>query len=252
MGFLALFHEQKQAAGIPAHRSPSAAEQPIAPETEASSTALSAAPDEASQDSVAAIESTAPNSIGDGDSIAMKREEFLRELRNLASRDLDGALASIANLADEELHTEALEFICYGVAESNPAKAVSLAISSGLQDQASPVLPNLVQQWAAADLPSALTWAMKQPESEQRDECMARVALAYSRRMPADAARLVVDEIPAGQTQTESAIMVLHQWAKQDLPAAAAWVAMFPDGPLRTRAATELEGIARERKELTR
>jgi hypothetical protein len=252
IGFCALLHEQKRMEGIAAHRSPPGTEQPNAPETEPSSTALSPALDVSRQDSVAEIESVAPSQTVEGDTVAMGREEFLRELRKWASRDVDGALASVVNLADEELRGEALEFICYGVAESNPAKAVNLAVSSGLQDRPGAAVQNLVQQWAAADLPSALAWTMKQPDGEQRDECMARVALAYSRRMPADAARLVVDQIPPGPAQTESAIMVLHQWAKQDLPAAAAWVAMFPDGPLRTRAVAELEGISRERKELRR
>jgi hypothetical protein len=243
VGFCVLLHGQKRAAGIAAHHAHGA---------EPSSTALSPALDVSRQDADAEIENVAPSQTDEDDSVVMGREEFLRELRKWARRDVDGALASVANLADEELRGEALEFICYGVAESNPAKAVNLAVSSGLQDRPGAVVQNLVQQWAVADLPSALAWTTKQPNGEQRDEYMARVALEYSRRMPADAARLVVDQIPPGPAQTESAMTVLHQWAIQDLPAAAAWVAKFPDGPLRTRAVAELEGIARAQKELRR
>lgn len=36
---------------------------------------------------------------------------------------------------------------------------------------------------------------------------------------------------------------VLQQWAIRDPAAARAWVARFPEGPLRTRAEEELAGI---------
>jgi hypothetical protein len=155
------------------------------------------------------------------------------------------------NVADEDFRAEALEAICYGLAESDPASAVNLAASFGQTDRSGVVLENLVQQWAMADAPSALAWATKLG-GEQRDECMARVALAYSKYAPADAARLVVEQISPGAVQTESAIMVLHQWANQNLTAAASWVSMFPEGPLRARAVAELEGISRERAKLMR
>jgi hypothetical protein len=200
------------------------------------------------------IESAAQrkNDHAESDPSALPREERMRELREWAGRDIDAALAWMANLADQDLRGEALESICYGLAESNPARAVKLAASFRLQDRPGAVLANLVQQWAVADPASALAWATTQPEGEQRDECMARVALAYSRSLPVDAARLVVEQIPAGATQTESVMMVLHQWANQDLAAAASWVDAFPDGPLRVRAVSELEGISKEHDELMR
>ena len=57
------------------------------------------------------------------------------------------------------------------------------------------------------------------------------------------AARLVVEQIPAGPKQTEAVISVVHQWALQDLAGALAWVNRFPGGILKERAAHELAGV---------
>jgi len=57
--------------------------------------------------------------------------------------------------------------------------------------------------------------------------------------------RFVVKQIPPGLTQTEAAIMVVHQWALRDPAGAASWVESFPEGPIRDRAVNELKGLAR-------
>jgi hypothetical protein len=252
-GCYLLLHNKQSATETGLHRGAPNSEQRPGPEG-GHSAALFPARDFSRENPNTENESAASSQNDDAETGpgVMSREELLRELRKWAARDIDAALAWMANLADQDLREGALESICYGLAESNPARAVKLATSFRLQDRPRAVLENLVQQWAVADVPSALAWATNQPAGEQRDECMARVALVYSRSVPADAARLVVEQIPPGAVQTESAMMVLHQWATQDLAAAASWVDAFPDGPLRVRAVAELEGISKERDELMR
>lgn len=104
-------------------------------------------------------------------------------------------------------------------------------------------LENFIQLWAMADVRTACEWVHQLPASPVRDALMVRVAFSGSRIDPAEAACLVVEEIPPGAVQEEAAVMVLHQWALQDAPAAAAWVGLFPDDAFRERLLDELRGI---------
>jgi len=111
------------------------------------------------------------------------------------------------------------------------------------------VMENLVQNWATKDIASAINWVGQQPAGGQREQYVGRIAFALSQTSPAEAARFIVQQIPAA-AQEEPAIMVLHRWANQDFKAASAWVAAFPAGPLRERAIKELEGIQEYRAQL--
>ncbi|HSI65272.1 MAG TPA: hypothetical protein VLE43_19250 [Candidatus Saccharimonadia bacterium] len=104
-------------------------------------------------------------------------------------------------------------------------------------------LGNFVQRWASVDLRSAYEWVHQIPAGQVRNALMVRVAFVGSQIAPAEAASLVVEELPPGVTQEEAAMMVLHQWALQDPDSAAAWVNLFPDDAFRHRALSELQGV---------
>jgi hypothetical protein len=114
----------------------------------------------------------------------------------------------------------------------------------GLDKRPGTVLENLVSQWADADFANARDWVHQQPAGPGKDQMLVRVAFTQSRGAPAEAARLIEDQIPPGPTREEAVMMVLHQWANQDLLAAATWAAGFPSGSLRERAIVELENVA--------
>lgn len=192
---------------------------------------------------------TAPGQ-GEKTSRPADKYEVLRELRDWAAKDPAAALAGVMKLPAGAERNEALGAVCSGLAESDPASAVKLAHSLGLDTQPGAVMANLVQQWASADVASALDWADQQPAGAGRDELTTRVAFVLSQTDPADAATLVTKQISSGAGQDDALIMVLHQWAEQDLSGATAWMANLPDTPLRERALQELEGIAQYRKEL--
>jgi hypothetical protein len=192
---------------------------------------------------------TAPaetNVAADGGKEIAEQEKYrlLRELRELAAKDPEGALAAAMKLPVGDERNEALEAVCFGIAETDPADAVKMAKSLNLDAQPGAIMENLVQQWAVTDLSSAQAWANNQPAGEQRDGLTMRIAYIMSQTDPASAANLVVSQITPGSTQDEAVMTVLNQWANQDLNAATTWVKGFSVGPLQERAINELEGIA--------
>ncbi len=102
------------------------------------------------------------------------------------------------------------------------------------------LLDNLAQQWAIQDVQAASTWALTKPPGEQRDRLLQRIAFVESRTNPEQAARLTVEQMSPGPTQSEAAISVLYQWARSDSGAALAWAESFPAGDLRDRAIKEV------------
>jgi hypothetical protein len=110
------------------------------------------------------------------------------------------------------------------------------------KSQASAV-ETLTQKWAAKNLSAALEWVEQVPEGGMRDSLLLRIALVQAETAPAEAACLVVGQIPPGPRQTEAVISIVHRWGLQGFDGAVAWVNRFPDGELKTRAQRELDGI---------
>lgn len=173
------------------------------------------------------------------------REEALRRVsQGWASNDPDMAETWAAGLPDAMERQSVLADVCTRVANANAdaAKAIGIAEKHGLDT--AEVMDNLAHQWAAQDFPAAAAWIKERPAGERREQMIMRLALVRSATEPAEAARLVVDEIPEGQVQTEAVISVIYQWALRDMAGARGWVALFPESALRTRAENELSNIA--------
>jgi hypothetical protein len=148
----------------------------------------------------------------------------LWDWRALAATNLELALKEAMELPDNNKRTQILAAICYGVGQNNPADAIQLAQTLHLDQQPGATLENLVQQWGSSDMASALTWADQQPAGAPRDAYMTRLAFILSQSDPSDAASLVTDEIPTGQSQDEAIMVVVHQWASQSMPDAIHWL----------------------------
>jgi len=174
----------------------------------------------------------------------------LEELKRWVRLDPKAALAWAMNETDDALRREVLVEASFQMAQADPAQAVALAERFDLGQGSGAVLENLAQQWADTDLPAAYSWALGQPAGEQRDELVGRVAFVWSRSEPAEAARLVAEQIPPGPVQTEAAMSVLHQWGQLDFAAANVWAEQFPENSIRERARNELAGIALYQSEL--
>jgi hypothetical protein len=177
------------------------------------------------------------------------RQELMARLRDWAAKDLNGALTYVSQMPEGDERNDALQAVCFGLAQKDPAHAVEVA--QALQ-QPEAVMEDIVQQWATTDLRSALVWVNNQPAGDQRDQLIARTTFILSQTDPSDAASLVMEEISPGSTQDEAIMTVVNQWANKDLKTAASWVQTFPDSPLRERALSELEGVADYRQALAR
>jgi hypothetical protein len=166
--------------------------------------------------------------------------DTLDKFREWAARDSGAALSWAAEQSDSEKRNEWLEAACDQIAQTDPARAVVLADNFGLTNG---TLMNLEQQWAQKDLPAAREWALAKPASNQKGELLERVAYVWAFTEPEKAARFAVEKMQPGQIQVETVISVLHQWVLRDANGAAAWVQLFLEGDIRTRAMNELDGM---------
>jgi hypothetical protein len=173
------------------------------------------------------------------------REDVMRCLVKFwALHNAPAVLAWASQLPDPSERKFALSQACLQMSESDPPGAIQEAIKYRLHEADDGLLENLTAQWATEDLSAACDWVTRQPAGELRDRLMLHVALVWSKSDPAEAARLVLNQIPAGDNQNEAIISVVYQWALQDKEEAKAWVELFPEGVLRQRALNEIMNSA--------
>ena len=157
------------------------------------------------------------------------------------------ALAWLQNAPDGTQRVAIAEIVYPQLAQTNAAAAVALAENSlggGASDVAQNLLDNLAQQWAGQDLQAASAWALAKPAGEQRDQLLQRIAVVEAKSNPAEAGRLISEQMSPGQIQSEAAISVLYQWTRQDAAAALVWAESFPPGDLRERAINEVKNVS--------
>lgn len=179
----------------------------------------------------------------DASTNAASEEDVLSRLRDWAGKDPESALAWGQQQPDGQERSEVLADACFQIARTDPRRAMVLAEQFHLNPDA--VLENLAQQWAANDLNAAYHWIAAQPDDGQRNALVTGLTFIWSQTEPLNAAQFVVQQMAPGPAQDEAIMMVLHQWALADPAGASAWVAQFPDSPLRDRAQNELSGLAR-------
>ena len=154
-------------------------------------------------------------------------------------RDPDAAAAWCSRLKGTAAASRWTAYLCQGVAAARPEHAMRLAEEHGLGGDEN-VTGNIIHSWARLDLSSAIRWAESQADAAFRDNAWNRIARSLAESDAATAATLAVEKIAPGPVQEETVISVLFLWKKRDPEAAAAWVALFPEGPLRERAEGEL------------
>jgi hypothetical protein len=156
-------------------------------------------------------------------------------------------LAWLTNAPDGQQRLTIAEIAYSQVAQTNVVAAVKLAenyLGSSTNNAAQYLLDNMAHQWAEQDLQAASAWALAKPAGEQRDRLLQRIAIAESAANPAEAGRLISEQMSPGQFQNEAAISVIYQWAQKDAAAALAWAESFPAGDLRDRAIKEVKNVS--------
>lgn len=148
-------------------------------------------------------------------------------------------VAWAAALEDESERQSAINSACLEIAQSDPAFAIqTLEKFDPAPD--SRILQDLTQLWSAVDSAAATDWILSRAASADRDRLLARVAYVIAKDDPRRAAHLLIENTSPGEAQTEAAISILHNWALTDSASASQWVELFPPGPLRERAQSEL------------
>jgi hypothetical protein len=164
------------------------------------------------------------------------------DAREWARQNPEDASAWLSNAPAGPKRDTVAEMVCAQLAQTDPAQAVTLA--EHYAGGCSNLLENLVHQWADQDEPAARDYALNRPAGEERDRLLGRVAFVLSKENPAEAARLVAEQISPGEIQNEAAISVLHQWLLRDTYSAAAWAQLFSASPIRERALKEAENVS--------
>ena len=176
------------------------------------------------------------------------RAEAMYVLARLwGGKNAESALAWAGGLKVEYEREAALADAGTELARENPGRALHLASRSLRADETSPALENLAHQWAEKDFAAALAWTLGNSAGAQRDQLLARLAFVQASDNAPAAARLVIEEMKAGEARDEAVISVLHQWAPRDLTGASAWAGRIPESALRERALAELSSITKFR-----
>jgi hypothetical protein len=173
---------------------------------------------------------------------SLRNDVLLHVAQGWAAQDPAGAEAWAAKLPDKNENQTVLSDVCFKVSEVNVAQSVQMAVKDNLNTMPG-VLENLVTQWARQDFPSALAWSKNQPAGEQRDQMFERLAVIQSKTAPAEAAKLVAEEIAPGPVQDDAVVSVITRWGTSDMAGATVWVNQFPSGPLKERAKEVLSNM---------
>lgn len=157
-----------------------------------------------------------------------------------ATRDPHSAATWCCEHVDDAERNRWLAYVCNKAAASNPGEAMRLAEKHGIAMDTN-VSGQVLHYWARSDLPAARRWIERETDTEFRDHSWRSLVMSLSESNPGSAATLAAEQISSESIQEEAVISVLHQWILKDRNAAAAWVKLFPEGPLRERAEGELE-----------
>ncbi|MBC8132074.1 MAG: hypothetical protein H7X95_03760 [Deltaproteobacteria bacterium] len=165
--------------------------------------------------------------------------EELRQLLLWAEADPGAAMAWADERPDATARRDALQAVCFKIAEKDPRGAVAMAEAFGFDDGPG-VMENLIAQWAASDPEAAQAWAVNRPPGPAREGAMARIAFAVSSSDPAAAVRLIKLNLTDPEAQADALASVVALWAAQDHLAASSWANALPADPLRDRLWREL------------
>lgn len=159
-----------------------------------------------------------------------------------AARDPEAALAWASQRPDENERSLTLARVCSALGDDDPPGALALTGRLRFHGREQ-VRESIVGRWALQEPSVAREWVLRQPDGEQRDRFVSRIAAIDARHFPADAAAFALDHLPPGGALDETIIAIVHEWAARDAAGAAGWVQTFPEGAFRERAAREVAGM---------
>jgi hypothetical protein len=163
-----------------------------------------------------------------------------------AETDRAAATAWLETLRDGEPRQSATMGVGYAVAADEPVTALNLASALPASTERDDLLNYALSQWAAKDSAAAIQWADQIPDTTLRQQMLATAAVALAATDGPGAAAIVGTRIKPGPIQDRAAVAIVQQWAQTSPQAAANWVNLYPDSPVRTAAVQALNTARRQ------
>lgn len=160
-----------------------------------------------------------------------------------AESDLANAAAWLRDLPEGEGKQIATTSVAYEAARTDPVLALELACALAPTLARDELLVFAVSQWSAENFPAAVEWAGRIADAGLREEMLSAIAVAAASADAPAAATMVASTLATGAAQARAAVAITQRWTQTAPEEAAAWVAQFPDVPLRAVAVKNLVNL---------
>jgi hypothetical protein len=159
--------------------------------------------------------------------------------QQLATRDLQGALARAEGITDPALHYQAMRGALSVMALDDPAGALKVASSVPKIAHTESLTQTLYRQWSETDPAAAAATAAQDTSDDGWRSPLSQVLRTWASQDP-EAALGFAMAMSDSQSQTRSVSDIVRRWSGQDASAAAAWINSIPPGGVRDAAASAL------------
>lgn len=161
-----------------------------------------------------------------------------------SERDLPGSLEWARSLPAGDLQSRVLTELGVELARIDPVASMRLAVALPASGSRDGILLHALHQWAGQDAETSQNWTLQLSLGPLREQALAAVATVMANQNGESAARFAVGQLLPGPEQDRAVIGIIQRWAQLDYDPAAAWVASFPQTPLRENAIAVLAGFA--------
>jgi len=103
------------------------------------------------------------------------------------------------------------------------------------------MISRVSESWGRLESHTAWQWAAALPEGEARAIAIQNILSSWAEQHPVEAATAAVNQLPPLE-QSHGVLAVLLFWTQRDPAAAASWVSLFPESPLRETATQNVVG----------
>lgn len=156
--------------------------------------------------------------------------------QQLATTNLNSALARAQAITDPNLHYQALRGALGVMAATDPAGALLLAAGTDNIPRTEPLSSMIYRQWAEADPAAAAASAAQQPADNSWRSPLGQVLRSWANTDP-QAAITYATTLTDPSVQSRSVDDIVRRWSEQDAGSVAAWINTVPAGNLRDAAA---------------
>ena len=171
------------------------------------------------------------------------KEELGKEALKRAAANPDEAVIWAQSLAEPGDRETALLAVASEMVRDHPRHALELGVELSASEPRDELLERATREWAGQDPHAAVEWAKSLPESTLRQRLLGGAVLEWSQTEPREAAALAIETLEPGRPLENLIVGIVQRWVQTEPDEASAWVADFPDGPLKDAAEANLAAI---------